>query len=260
MDCQYLKRPGKGDIAYHYLPPTESGKDLPHVMFLGGFKSDMNGTKAQYLEQQCQKRGQGFLRFDYTGHGQSGDEFINGTIGRWKQDALDIFDHIGMDKVILVGSSMGGWISLLTAQERQSAIQGIIGIAAAPDFTIDMWFNRLNEAQRAEIEKNGQVDLPNDYDDSPYILTRALFDDGKDHLLLDKEQSLTVPMVLIQGMADPDVPWETTARIEQAFPKCDIDIVLVEDGDHRLSRPEDLELIDKEVVNLSYRNEEYSTL
>jgi pimeloyl-ACP methyl ester carboxylesterase len=260
MDCQYLKRSGKEAIAYHYTPPSGSGAALPQVVFLGGFKSDMNGTKAQYLEQRCAERGQGFLRFDYTGHGQSGGEFTDGTIGVWKRDALDIIDHIGAGRVILVGSSMGGWIALLTACERASLVHGIIGIAAAPDFTIDMWFNRLNEAQRAEIEKFGRVDLPNDYDDAPYILTKALFDDGKNHLLLDKEQTLDVPMVLIQGMADPDVPWETTARIEKAFPKSDIDIVLLEDGDHRLSRDEDLKLIDKEVMSMSHRNENYGTL
>lgn len=260
MDCQYLKRSGKDDIAYHYVAPKGAGTSLPHLFFLGGFKSDMNGTKAQHLQQRCIERGQGFLRFDYSGHGKSGGDFTAGTIGRWKQDALDIFDHIGAERVILVGSSMGGWISLLVARERQTAIHGIIGIAAAPDFTVDMWFNRLNEEQRADIEKNGQVELPNDYDDAPYILTKALFDDGRDHLLLDKEQILDVPMVLIQGMDDPDVPWETTARIEKAFPKSDVEIVLLEDGDHRLSRPEDLRLIDKEIVSLSHRNENYGTL
>ncbi len=260
MNCQFLKRPDKEDIAYYYTAPRGSGAALPQVAFLGGFKSDMNGTKAQYLEQRCIERGQGFLRFDYSGHGQSGGEFTNGTIGRWKRDALDILGHIGADQIILVGSSMGGWISLLVACEGAEAIHGVIGIAAAPDFTIDMWFNRLNEAQRAEIEKCGQVNLPNDYDDAPYILTKALFDDGKNHLLLDKEQALDVPMVLIQGMADPDVPWETTARIEKAFPKSDVEIVLLEDGDHRLSREEDLTLIDKEVVSLSHRNSNYGTL
>ncbi|MAE50694.1 MAG: alpha/beta hydrolase [Micavibrio sp.] len=259
MECQFLKRSGKNDIAYHYSAPVGEGKDLPHVFFLGGFKSDMNGTKATYLEAQCKARGQGFLRFDYTGHGQSGGDFVDGTIGSWKGDALDIFDHIAADKVILVGSSMGGWISLLVAREREKFLHGIIGIAAAPDFTIDMWFNRLNESQRQEIEEKGRAELPNDYDE-PYILTKALFEDGKQHLLLDAEQDIDVPMVLIQGMADPDVPWEVTARIEKAFPKSEVDIVLIEDGDHRLSRPEDLALLDKEVTNLSHRNNQYSSL
>jgi pimeloyl-ACP methyl ester carboxylesterase len=133
MDCQYLKRPGKKDIAYHYVQPKGAGKDLPHIFFLGGFKSDMNGTKALYLHKRCEERGQGFLRFDYTGHGQSGGDFTDGTIGAWKQDALDIFDHVGAERVILVGSSMGGWISLLVAREREASIYGLIGIAAAPD-------------------------------------------------------------------------------------------------------------------------------
>ncbi len=253
MQCSYLERPGKVKLAYHYSAPSGSGKDLPQVFFLGGFKSDMGGTKATWLEARCAERGQGYLRFDYSGHGHSGGKFEDGTIGSWMGDALDIFDHIGATSVILVGSSMGGWISLLVARQREKFLAGVIGIAAAPDFTLEMR-GKLSDAQRAEMAENGHTILPNEYSDEPYIITQALFEESDNHLLLADKQDLEMPLIIIQGMLDPDVPWEITSKIESAYAKADLDIVLIDDGDHRLSRPEDLEVIDKEIAALSNRN------
>lgn len=260
MPCSYLERDGKQKLAYHYTPPVGAGAALPQVFFLGGFKSDMNGTKATHLEALCKARGQGFLRFDYSGHGSSGGKFEEGTIGIWKQDALDMFDYIGAAPVILVGSSMGGWISLLLARERESSIAGVIGLAAAPDFPPAMW-DGLDEAIKTDILTKGRAALPNAYSDEPYILTKALFDDANNHLILSEEQGFRGSLVLIQGVQDPDVPWQTVKRIESVYKKADsVDIVLIEDGDHRLSRPEDLDLIDREIVALSHKNNRIVTL
>lgn len=260
MNCLYLERSGKPNLAYHYTSPNEQGANLPTVVFLGGFKSDMNGTKANFLENACKEKGQAYLRFDYTGHGQSGGKFEDGTIGIWKQDALDIFDHLQIENALLIGSSMGGWLSLLLALERTENIHALIGIAAAPDFTNDLWFNRLNEEQRDIVLEKGYVETPNNYSDEPYIFTKALFDDGKSHFLLENENDLDIPMTLMQGMQDPDVPWETSVRIQKAFPKADIDIIFIDDGDHSLSRPEDLEMLNRELVSLSNRNNALNTL
>lgn len=260
MDCQYLERPGKNKLAYCYTPAKGEGKKLPTVIFLGGFKSDMNGTKANFLEEQCKSRGQAYLRLDYSGHGLSGGDFKDGTIGQWKSDALAVFDHINPDEAVLIGSSMGGWIALLLAKERPHQIVALIGIAAAPDFTNDLWYNRLDSKQREIIEQQGFVELPSQYSDEPYIFTKALFDDGQEHFLLDQEQDLSIPMTLLQGMLDPDVAWETAIRIQNAFSKSEIDIVFIDDGDHSLSRPEDLELLDHEVVLMSNLKTAMNTL
>ncbi|MFN3700621.1 MAG: alpha/beta fold hydrolase [Alphaproteobacteria bacterium] len=253
MNIEFLKRSNKPNLAYCYTPPLSGtkGENAPIVMFLGGFNSDMAGTKAGYLEEQCKARGQGFIRFDYSGHGESDGSFKDGTIGIWKEDAASILDHINPQRVILVGSSMGGWISLLLALERPQKLTGLIGIAAAPDFTKDMWASSLSDEQRAEIAKQGYIAVPNEYSDEPYILTKALFDDAKNNFILDRTHSLDIPMVFVQGVQDPDVPWETTSKIQAVFPKADIEIVLIDDGDHRLSRPEDLEIINRELIGLS---------
>ena len=161
MSVQYLQREGKPDLAYIYTPPASAGATLPLVMFLGGYRSDMQGTKAEYLEQQCKARGQAYVRFDYSGHGQSQGEFDDGTIGSWLGDATDILDHVASGPVVLVGSSMGGWIALLLAQKRAAMMHALIGIAAAPDFTEDIYC-RLNGAQRQELEENGVAYVPND--------------------------------------------------------------------------------------------------
>lgn len=223
-------------IAYH----RSSGKS-PGVVFLTGFKSDMTGSKALALESYCQKRGQAFLRFDYTGHGQSSGQFVDGSIGQWAKDAIFALDQLTEGPQILVGSSMGGWIMLLTALQRLDRIAGLVGIAAAPDFTEDLMWGKFTADQQSLITEQGYVDLPNCYEDQePYRITQKLIEDGREQLLLAGELALNMPIRLIQGIEDADVPWSTAARIMEQVTSSDVEVTYVKTGDHRLSEPHDL--------------------
>jgi pimeloyl-ACP methyl ester carboxylesterase len=247
MNIQYLERSGRPRLAYVYTRGTN--KQLPPVVFLGGYRSDMSGTKATYLEQQCKSRGQTFLRFDYSGHGASEGKFSDGTIGAWKQDAQDIINHVIKEPAILVGSSMGGWMALLFAIARPDLVKGLIGIAAAPDFTEEI-YSHLTTAQKIELEKTGRVSVPNDYSDEPYHFTKAFYQEAKHHMVLDTPRTFDFPVRLIQGKQDKDVPWHTALKIQKNFTSPDFDILLIEDGDHRLSRPEDLETIGRMLCSI----------
>lgn len=256
MDFQVLKRNSGGvnkpDLAYVYTPPKGWGEDLPIVMFCGGYRSDMQGSKATHFEEVCRVRNQGYLRFDYSGHGRSSGKFTDGTIGSWFEDTLDIFDAVIGDKdCIIVGSSMGGWIGLLLAHSRPSQVKAYIGIAAAPDFTEEMYHSRLDDAQRAMIETTGRLEAPNDYSDEPYIFTKALFDDGRQQLVLDGSRPVCCPMRLFHGMEDKDVSADTPHKIKAVYQGDDFDAVFIEDGGHSLSRPQDLVLIGGVIVELS---------
>ena len=248
MAIQYLEREDRPKLAYCYTAAAVAG--LPTVMFLGGYRSDMSGTKAVYLEDQCRTRGQGFVRFDYSGHGVSEGKFEDGTIGSWKEDARAIFNRITEGKVVLAGSSMGGWIALLLAMECTERLVGLVGIAAAPDYTRAL-YEALNDAQRRALNEKGFLHIPNDYSDEPYFVTKALIEDGERQCLLDRIHVLSVPARLVQGMKDNDVPWQTAYRIKNAMKGNDAKVLLVENGNHRLSRPEDLALIDAQVRELS---------
>ena len=231
-----LKRKDGSTIAYHQT----SGK-LPGIVFLTGFKSDMMGSKALALESYCQQRGQAFLRFDYTGHGQSSGSFESGFIGQWTDDALYAIDQLTEGPQILVGSSMGGWIMFLVALKRTERIAGLIGIAAAPDFTEDLMWKKLSYAQRKEMVANGYVDLPNCYDgQEPYRITHKLIEDGKKQLLLKEPIPLNMPIRLIQGVKDDDVPWSTAGRIMEQVSSDDVEVTYIKSGDHRLSEDHDL--------------------
>lgn len=238
------------NIAHHQY--TGASKTLPGVMFCGGFRSDMTGSKATYLEEQCRARSQSFVRFDYTGHGQSSGKFEDGTIGSWFQDALDVFDTLTEGPQIVVGSSMGGWIALLIARARKARMAGLIGLAPAPDFTEDVYNHEFGEEERRHLAANGVIYIPSNYGD-PYPLTAALFEDGKKHLMLKDRIDLAFPVRLIHGKQDPDVPWQKSEHILRQLISPDAGIIWVDDGDHRLSRPEDLALIDKTVLDLSHR-------
>lgn len=247
----FLHRNGAPALAYRRFMPAESA--LPGVVFLGGFRSDMEGSKALHIDDACRQRQQPFLRFDYRGHGQSEGDFEQGTIGLWFQDALAIIDELTAGPLILVGSSMGGWISLLVARARPERVKGFIGIAAAPDFTRDMW-NSMTEEQRRTLIDQGVLRVPNHYSDQPYVITKALIDDGSSHFVLESPLDLKIPVRLVQGMKDMDVPWQTAFRIRKAIESAgatDVDVLLVEEGNHRLSRPQDLDLIDSQVRVLS---------
>jgi pimeloyl-ACP methyl ester carboxylesterase len=238
-----LPRPGRGSIAYRRRAGAKNaaGTDArPGLMFLGGFMSDMEGTKAQWLEGFAAARGLPSLRFDYSGHGRSEGAFTDGTIGAWLDDALDVFDQLTEGPQVLAGSSMGGWIALLLALRRPERVRGIVGIAAAPDFTEDLIHRELDDAQRATLMRDGILHLASEYSETPYPITRQLIEEGRNHLLLDAPIAVSCPLHLVHGRMDSDVPWQTATRIAEKIAHPDVAITFIDDGDHRLSRQQDL--------------------
>jgi pimeloyl-ACP methyl ester carboxylesterase len=219
------------------------------VIFMGGFKSDMTGTKALALEQFCRRDGRSFVRFDYQGHGASSGRFEDGTLGLWAADALAVFDAATAGPQIIVGSSMGGWIALLTALARPDRVAGLVGVAAAPDFTEDLIWGQLDEDERYVLMEDGVLYEDSDYGE-PYPYTRELIEDGRRHLLLREPIPLTCPVRLLHGMRDADVPWRTSQRLCDRLVGEDVRITLVKDGDHRLSRPQDIALLCRTVGDL----------
>jgi len=245
-DPAILTREDGSMIAYRHT----AGK-TPGVMFLTGFKSDMQGGKATALEDFCVSRGQAFTRFDYYGHGESSGAFEDGTIGRWADDAVHVLDTVTEGPQILVGSSMGGWIMLLAALRRPERIAGLVGIAAAPDFTRDLIPPALTPDQLAELDAQGYCDIPNCYDDQePYRIRKSLLDEGDNHLLLNGDIALDVPVRLIHGIEDADVPWQTALKISEHLTSRDVEIQFVKAGDHRLSEPHDLDRLTRTVGTL----------
>jgi pimeloyl-ACP methyl ester carboxylesterase len=214
----------------------------PTVVFLPGFRSDMNGDKATCLAAFCAHRGQAMLRFDYSGHGASDGAFEEGTIGNWTEDALAAIDALTEGDLVLVGSSMGGWIALLVALARSARVAGLIGIAAAPDFTETLMWNAMTPAERAALQRDGVLHVESQYGE-PLAITRTLIEDGRNHLLLKGPIGVECPVRLLHGQRDPDVPWETALRIAERVRSDDVRVTLVKDGDHRLSRPQDLDLL-----------------
>jgi pimeloyl-ACP methyl ester carboxylesterase len=193
-----------------------------------------------FLQDYCQRRGRAFVRFDYFGHGASSGDFAEGTIGRWREDAIGVIDSLTTGPQILVGSSMGGWIMLLAALARPARIAALVGIAGAPDFTEELLWPRLSPAQREEIMGRGRVVLPSGYDVAGYLYTRALVEDGRRHLLLGEPIALDMPVHLLHGLADESVPWQLSLRLAERLASRDVAVTLVKDGDHRLSTPADL--------------------
>jgi len=214
----------------------------PTVVFLPGFRSDMNGDKASAIAAFCADHGQACLRFDYSGHGASGGRFEDGAIGQWSRDALTAIDYLSEGPLILVGSSMGGWIALLAALARKERIAALIGIAAAPDFTEALMWQSMTRAQRDTLMRDGILRVPSQYGE-PTPITRALIEDGRNHLLMDRPIAIDCPVRLLHGQHDPDVPWETALRLAERVTSQNVQVLLVKDGDHRLSRPQDLALL-----------------
>jgi len=246
-----LAREGGATIAYRRMADRSGGK-LPGLVFLGGFASDMTGTKATALESFAESRGQAFLRFDYFGHGSSSGDFAVGTIGRWRDDALAVLDRLTSGPQILIGSSMGGWIMLLAALARPERVAGLVGIAAAPDFTEELIWKKLPPPALAELTRTGRWHEPSRYGaDLP--ITLGLIEEGRRHLLLGRAIDLRCPVRLLHGMADPDVPWRWSLRIAERLASDDVVTIFVKDGDHRLSREEDLRRIEAAVAELSAR-------
>jgi len=225
----------------------------PTIVFLPGFRSDMGGDKATHLAQLCAARGQAMLRLDYSGHGASGGRFEDGSIGRWTGDALVLIDRLTAGKLVLIGSSMGGWIALLVALARPERVAGLIGIAAAPDFTERLMWQAMTPRQRETLLRDGVLHVPSEYGD-PYPITLQLIEDGRAHLLLDGPIALDCPVRLLHGQRDSDVPWETALRIAERVGSADVRVILVKDGDHRLSRPADLALLGETLASLLAQN------
>ena len=241
-----LARGDGATIAYHRL----AGRS-PGVVFLGGFMSDMTGTKATTLESICRERGQAFVRFDYFAHGASSGDFAEATIGRWKDDALAVLDELTEGPQILVGSSIGGWIMLLAALARPERIHGLIGIAAAPDATEDLMWEELPPAAREAMMRDGFVRVPSEYDPRGYLLTRRLIEEGRKHLLLRAPIGLRCPVHLLHGMRDPDVPWQTSLRLAERLEGDEVTVELIKAGDHRLSTAPDLARLAAAVARLA---------
>lgn len=231
-----VTRPDGATIAYHVV----DGR-LPTVIFFGGFRSDMTGTKATSLDAWARGAGQSYIRFDYSGHGQSGGDFTDGTIGTWLDDSLAVIDAAARGKVVLVGSSMGGWLSLLAAKRLGERVAGWIGIAAAPDFTEKLLLANLSPQDRATLERDGRLVRLSQYSPEPTILTRKLIEEGRNHLVLTTPLRLDCPVHLLHGMKDPDVPWELSQRLLNHIEAPDIAFTLTRDGDHRLSTPPDID-------------------
>ena len=213
----------------------------PGVVFFTGYKSDMTGQKAVRLEDACRADGRAFVRFDYTGHGESSGDFVDGTIGRWRDDAVLVLDALTEGPQVLVGSSLGGWIALIAALVRPTRVAGLIGVAAAPDFTEDLIPPLLGPGERTVLEAGGIVEMRDCDGGEPTPVKKAFLDEGRDHLLLRGEIGIDAPMRLIHGMQDRDVPWRTALHLAERLRTPDVTVTLVKDGDHRLSRPQDLE-------------------
>ena len=195
----------------------------------------MTGTKALFLEEYCRRRDQAYVRFDYFGHGESGGDFAEGTISRWREDAVTVIDSLTEGPQIVIGSSMGGWIMLLAALARPERIKALVGIAPAPDFTEELLPKRLTPAQRRELDKKSAVTLPSEYDPAGYLYTRALIEDGRKHLLLGAPIPINVPVRLLHGLRDTSVPYSLSLSLAERLTSRDVTITLVKGGNHRLS-------------------------
>ncbi|WP_296568859.1 alpha/beta hydrolase [Phenylobacterium sp.] len=230
----YLRRPDGTALAYRRV-----GGRGPTVVWMGGFRSDMAGTKAEVLADWALARGQAYVRFDYFGHGESEGDFAQGTISRWREDALAVLDELTPGPVVVVGSSMGGWIACLAALARPDQVRGLVLIAPAPDFTEKLMGPEIDAAARLALVETGVWMRPSDYGE-PYPITAALLEDGDRWSILPGPVPVQVPTRILQGGADPDVPWRHALELAWAIQTPDVVFQLITDGDHRLSRPQDL--------------------
>jgi pimeloyl-ACP methyl ester carboxylesterase len=218
----------------------------PGLFWLGGFNSDMKGTKALALDAWAAEQGRACVRFDYSGHGESGGKFVDGTIGRWLEDSRAVFEQFCRGPQVVVGSSMGGWMALLLAREvaklaAGASLAGLVLIAPAPDFTEELMWKGFSPEIRRQIEETGAWLRPSQYGDgAPYPITRALIEEGRNHLLLGSAIDVGCPVRILQGAQDPDVPWQHAFKLVQRLPAEDVVLTMIQDGDHRLSRPQDI--------------------
>ena len=236
QDPSYLDLPGGVRLAYHKTEGTG-----PTLVFLGGFSSDMTGSKATALEAYAKRTGRAFLRFDYQGHGASSGKFEEGTIGLWAGDALAAVKNLTEGPVILIGSSMGGWMMLLVGLEIKERLAGLVGLAAAPDFTEDLIWSWLSVEDRRTLESEGILQQASEYEDEgTYCITLKLIEEGRKNLLLRGAIPLTCPLRLIHGDQDKDVPWDVSTKLMQMIDSEDVELTLVKGAGHRLSEPQDI--------------------
>ncbi len=244
----FLTTPEGRRLAYNASP----GKS-PGVVFLGGYNSDMEGTKARALHAWATETGRAFLRFDYSGHGQSSGAFEDGCIGDWAADARAAIEALTTGPQVLVGSSMGGWIALLLARGMPERVAGLVGIAAAPDFTVTTWNEELTEAQREEVRQTGRTTMPSAYADNPFLFTARLFEDGAQNLVLTSPLNLPFPTRFLQGTADVDVLPKVAIHLLNHVSGPDIRLTMVKDADHRFSTPACLALVTATVTDILER-------
>lgn len=242
----YLDTPQGRQIAH-----VRTGGTGPGVVFLGGFMSDMSGTKAVFLQDWAERNGRAFLRFDYSGHGQSSGRFEDGAIGDWFEDALAVIGALTDGPQVLVGSSMGGWISLLLARAVPDRVKALVGIAPAPDFTEDSMWAGFSEAQKAAMRDEGRIVIPSDYSPEGYPITRRLIEEGRSRLVLRSALRLPFPVRVLQGTADTDVPPSVALRLMDHADCDDLRVTLVKGADHRFSTPACLAMIAAAVEEVS---------
>jgi len=236
---------GTGSAARRIAVRIRDGA-TPGPFWLGGFKSDMRGTKADALDRWAGENGRSCIRFDYSGHGESGGDFADGTIGRWLEDSVAVFESFASGPQVLVGSSMGGWLALLLVRalrprKTEGSVAGLVLIAPAVDFTEELMWKNFSPEVKRQIETDGSWQRPSQYSEAPYPITRKLIEEGRKHLLLGGLIETGCPVRILQGVQDPDVPWQHAVELSSRLARDDVVLTLVKDGDHRLSRPEDIE-------------------
>lgn len=248
---------GSGEAARNIAVITRisDDQDRPALVWLGGYRSDMAGTKAIEMDALAGEQGLTAIRFDYSGHGVSGGDFAKGTISRWMEEALAVISASGVKKVVLIGSSMGGWIALRVIQEARRlnlpfSIDGLVLIAPAPDFTSELIEPSLTEAERQSLAERGYFEEPSEYSPEPNIFTRALMEDGIQNRVLTGLIETGCPVHILQGMKDPDVPYQHALKLMEFLPLDDVVLTLIRDGDHRLSRPEDIARIKSAILSM----------
>ena len=249
-DCLKTVEIGTG-AATRVIAVRQRAGASPGLFWLGGFKSDMRGSKAEALDRWAEVQGRACTRFDYSGHGESGGAFIDGTIGRWLEESLEVFTACCQGPQVIVGSSMGGWLALLLVRElrrrekagrpAKASVKALVLIAPAVDFTEELMWKRFSASVKREIEEKGSWSQPSAYSDEPYPITRRLIVEARGHLMFGDLIETGCPVRILQGVQDEDVPWDHTVELVSRFARDDVVLTLVKDGDHRLSRPEDIE-------------------
>lgn len=244
-NLDYLRKDDGARLAYE----LRAGRP-PTVVFLSGYGSDMTGTKGEWLCEHCKARGQSFLRLDYGGHGLSDGDFEAGTIGAWQRDAMAVIEHAVRGPMVLVGSSMGGWIMLLAALELKERVAALVGIAAAPDFTEDLKHSVFTPEQRRRLLEEGRVRVESQYNEDGWVVTREFIEDGSRRLLLGGAIDVHCPVRLLHGLEDADVPWRTAERLMERIASRDVEVHYFKDGGHRLSEPRYLRFLTRTIDDL----------